>query len=181
MFKTSLSLNHSDAITYLWLGEEANYDRGPDHWLIEHSGIPFGLTSEELHFSNNLNPYRGMIFAMGSKHYQYAEALWKFWDDYKIEDTEMIGYWDDCPVKVDNKDIYCTCYKKNNECLVAVASWSDKDEEISLIIDYNKLGIDKDKAYITIPTIEGFQEEGLYNIKDKIHISKNGGYLLIIK
>ena len=174
-------MEHLPYMTYLWLGEEANYDREPAHWLVEHSGIPFGLTSEELHFSNNLNPYRGMIFAMGSREYSFAEDLWRFWANYKIDETEMIGYWDDCPVRTDNKDVYCTCYKKDKECLVAVASWSDKDENITLNIDFDKLGIDKDKAEIIVPPIKGYQDAGSFGIKDKIPVAKAGGYLLIVK
>ncbi|MBQ7256950.1 MAG: hypothetical protein IJS60_04585 [Abditibacteriota bacterium] len=174
-------MEHLPYVTYLWLGEEANYDRKPDHWLVELSGIPFGLTSEELLFGNTLNQYRGMIFAMGSKEYPNAADLWKFWEDYKIDETEMIGYWDNCPIKTDCEDVYCTCYKKEKECLVAVASWSDKDENITLNIDFDKLGIDKNKATITIPPIQGYQEAGSFEIFDKITIPKEGGYLMVIK
>ncbi|MBQ0105925.1 MAG: hypothetical protein KBT47_07830, partial [Armatimonadetes bacterium] len=174
-------MEHLPYMTTLWLGEEADYDRKPDHWLVEHSGIPFGLTSEELFFSNNPNQYRGMVFGMGSRTYENANELWDFWYDYGMKDTEMTGYWQNPPVTSGCEDIPVTCYTKEKECLIAIASWSDKDEEISLHIDFERLGIDLKKAEITAPYIKGFQEETVFGIGEKIPVPKGKGWLLILK
>ena len=43
----------------VWIGEGRDYDRSPDHWLIEVSGIPFGLPGQMLEGGGN--PWRGMV------------------------------------------------------------------------------------------------------------------------
>ena len=48
-------------IDSLWFGEgfdQAQAGRGPDYWLVEMSGLPFGLTSELM---APANPWRGML------------------------------------------------------------------------------------------------------------------------
>ncbi|MBQ7257204.1 MAG: hypothetical protein IJS60_05870 [Abditibacteriota bacterium] len=187
LFNTQVSpaltyMEHMPYFSSLWFGEEFEYDLGPDYWLVECSGIPFGLTSEELYFSNILNEYRGMLFGMGSRIYENASYLWRFWKEYKIEESTMIGWWDkDCPVKTNNEKVLATCYKKKNEALIAVATWSDKDEKIKIEIDFDKLGIDKDNSKITLPQIEGFQEAKEYPTDHEFVIKPRGGFMGIVK
>jgi len=45
-----------------WIGEARDYNRMPDHWLIEVSGIPFGLPGQMLEGGGN--PWRGMVYDM---------------------------------------------------------------------------------------------------------------------
>ena len=40
----------------IWIGEGRDYNRDPDHWLIEVSGIPFGLPGQMLEGGGN--PWR---------------------------------------------------------------------------------------------------------------------------
>ena len=47
----------------LWLGEYFDYDNtDPAYWLVEVSGIPFGLMGEMLEGGGN--PWRGLVFGM---------------------------------------------------------------------------------------------------------------------
>src|SRR5699024_9659670 len=39
----NLYMEHFPYIDRLWFGEYFEYDLGPDYWLVETSGIPFGL------------------------------------------------------------------------------------------------------------------------------------------
>ncbi|MBQ0104849.1 MAG: hypothetical protein KBT47_02300, partial [Armatimonadetes bacterium] len=175
-------MEHFAYFTSLWLGEEFEYDLKPDYWLVEVSGIPFGLTSEELYFDNVLNEYRGMIFGMGSKIYDNASAIWNFWKEYKIEESEMIGYWEkDCPVRTNKSDVYVTCYKKDKEVLIAVATWSGCDEKVKLDIDYKALGIDKEKAKLILPYIKGFQDSCEYETDHEFVIKPAGGFMAVLK
>jgi hypothetical protein len=44
----NLYLEHFPYIDRLWFGEYFDYDSAPDFWLVEVSGIPFGLMGEML-------------------------------------------------------------------------------------------------------------------------------------
>ena len=44
----NLYLEHFPYIDRLWFGEYFDYDAPPDYWLVEISGIPFGLMGEML-------------------------------------------------------------------------------------------------------------------------------------
>ena len=49
----------------LWIGENAEYERGPDHWLTSLSGLPFGVPSQMLGASGSL--YRGLVHGMHAR------------------------------------------------------------------------------------------------------------------
>ncbi|MFC1783701.1 glycoside hydrolase domain-containing protein, partial [Planctomycetota bacterium] len=61
----NLYLEHFPYINRLWFGEYFDYDSNPDFWLIEVSGIPFGLMGEML--QDGGNPWRGMIYGMTAR------------------------------------------------------------------------------------------------------------------
>ena len=43
---------------------------------------------------------------------------------YGIQNTEMIGFWDDaCPVKTNHPDVRATVYQAKDRLLIALASW----------------------------------------------------------
>src|SRR5690606_29785670 len=129
----------------LWFGEYFDYNNnGPDFFLTEVSGIPFGLMGEMLQGGGN--PWRGMIYGMTNRYPWTAgdpRPIWKVWDDFGIKGSEMIGYWvPDCPVKTDNPDVLATVYKKKGKVLVSVASWASAETNIHLKINWKALGID---------------------------------------
>ena len=118
-------------IDSLWFGEGFDLEQrgmGPDYWLVEMSGVPFGLPSELMAPGN---PWRGMLHGSAVRmlaprrkrpcHEQYwrgnplctkaqrrppaprphASTLWGLWRSFGIESTVMHGYWDsDPPVTV---------------------------------------------------------------------------------
>lgn len=177
-----LYMEHFPYITRLWFGEYFEYDRNPDYWLTEVSGIPFGLTGEML--QDGGNPYRGMIYGMTTRMYGERDPrpLWKFFDEYDIGNSKMLGYWlKNCPVKTDNERIIASVYKKNREAIISIASWEEKDTEIRLLIDWKGLGIDPKSAVLTAPAIENFQTKKEYNPAGPILVPKDEGLLLILK
>ena len=86
----------------VWIGEWRDYNRMPDNWLVEVSGMPFGLPGQMLEGGGN--PWRGMVYGITSrggytKIDKSPEHLWKFFDEYHFPEREMIGYWEKkCPV-----------------------------------------------------------------------------------
>ncbi len=122
----SLYMEHFPYITNLWFGEMYDYSRSPDYWLVEISGLPFGLTSEMLEYQNGGNPYRGMIYGMTGRLHPSASAMWRFWDEVGIQDARMIGYWQpDCPVHTSRPDVLATVYRKPGQAVIALAHWPE--------------------------------------------------------
>lgn len=119
-------LEHFPYLSNLWFGELYDYNMPPDYWLVEISGIPFGLTSEMLNYQNGGNPYRGMLYGMTGRLHPSCTAMWRFWDEFGIQDAEWLGYWDGrCPVKTDNPSVLATVYRKPGKSLIALAHWPE--------------------------------------------------------
>jgi hypothetical protein len=167
----------------VWIGEGRNYDRMPDHWLIEVSGIPFGLAGQMLQGGGN--PWRGMVYGITNRA-GYAkpgpENLWKFFDEYNIAEKEMIGYWDErCPVKCSNGLVRASVYKDADEAIISVASWSEKELTAVLAIDWQKLGFAPSAVDVFIPGIKDFQEEQSKVSINKLTIPGKEGFLIVEK
>ena len=169
-------------IDSLWFGEGFSYDETPDYWLVEMSGIPFGLFGEMLGGSGN--PWRGMIYGMtdrlgwGGK----PQEIWKLWDSFGIAEARMIGYWvPDCPVKTDNRDVLATAYVRQGRTLVSLASWAKTPVKCRLTIDWEQLGLDPKKASLTAPAIPGLQEAARFAPGDHLPVAPAKGWLLIVE
>jgi hypothetical protein len=156
----NLYLEHFPYLDRLWFGEYFDYDSPPDYWLVEISGIPFGLMGEMLEKGGNR--WRGMLYGMTARLPWAGDPrpLWKFWDAFGIQDTRMIGYWSpDCPVRTGRPDILATAYVKKGATLVAVASWAKAPARFPLIIDWKALGLDPKRTRMEAPGISEFQKE----------------------
>ncbi len=176
------TMEHLPFVTSLWFGEGFDYDRSPDYWLIEVSGLPFGVSGEMLNYQDGGNPWRGMLYGMSGRQNVTAPAMYEFWDAYGIQSTKMIGYWNhNCPVKTDNKDILATVYVKNGKTLISIGSWAKTKTDISLKINWKALGLDPSKATMKAPAIRAFQEETTFNINNKIPIEPGKGWLIVLE
>jgi hypothetical protein len=184
-FASCLNL-YMDLLPYVdlvWIGEARNYDRMPDHWLIEISGIPFGLPGQMLEGGGN--PWRGMVYGITTRAGWTPNPpteIWKFWDSYHIENMNMIGYWEkECPVTCNNELLKASIYKNQDEAIIAIANWSDQNLETSLEIDWEKLGYDPSKTSLSIPEIKEFQSGQEVVSLDKMTIPGGKGFLIVLK
>jgi len=181
----NLYMEHFPYLSRLWFGEYFDYEKnGPDFFMTEVSGIPFGLMGEML--QDGGNPWRGMIYGMTNRYPWSEEAdprpIWKFWDEFNMQGTQMIGYWSsNCPVKTNNEKVLATVYKKNGTALISIASWADNNTDVQLNIDWAKLGIDPAKATIVAKEIQKFQPARSFGINETIPVEKGKGWLLIVK
>ncbi|MEO8172705.1 MAG: glycoside hydrolase domain-containing protein [Sediminibacterium sp.] len=181
----NLYMEHFPYLNRLWFGEYFDYEKnGPDFYLTEVSGIPFGLMGEML--QDGGNAWRGMIYGMTNRMPWSDNAdprpIWKVWDDFGMKNSAMIGYWsDNCPVKTSNDKVLATVYKKKGSAMIAIASWETDDANMQLKIDWDKLGIDPAKATITAPAIKNFQPAATFSANDNIKVEKGKGWLLIVK
>lgn len=173
-------MEHFPYVDSLWFGEMFNYDESPDYWLVEISGIPFGLYGEML--QNNGNPWRGMIYGMTARYYSGADPkhIWKLWDDFGIAQAKMLGYWSPaCPVHTDNPDVLATAYVRKGRTLISLASWSKEPVSVQLRIDWKALGLDPAKVRLVAPAVQGFQGAASFSIDDPIPVEPGKGWLLI--
>jgi hypothetical protein len=132
------------------------------------------------------NPWRGMIYGMTNR-YPWSEGadprpIWKLWNEFGMQGTEMIGYWsDNCPVRTNNEKVLATVYKKNGAALISIASWAGEDVRLKLNIDWKKLGIDPSRATLEAKAIDNFQQAKIFLPGDDINVEKNKGWMLIVK
>jgi len=181
----NLYMEHFPYLNRLWFGEYFDYEKNPpDFFLVEVSGIPFGLMGEMLEHGGN--PWRGMVYGMTNRMPWSDNAdprpLWKAWDDFGMKGTQMVGYWSpNCPVATGNPNVPATVYRKPGAVMISLASWAQQDTTVTLNIDWQKLGIDKEHATIEAPEIANFQPNTKFSPGTPIPVQKGKGWILIIK
>ena len=178
----NLYLEHFPFIDRLWFGEYFDYNAAPDYWLVEMSGIPYGLMGEMLEGGGN--PWRGMLFGMTNRLPWSGDPreLWKFWDAWRIQDTRMIGFWVPAsPVRTGRPDVLATVYHGAGRSIVAVASWAADTARVQLAVDWNRLGLDPARARIVAPDLPGFQSSAVFKPFEAIPVAPGRGWLLIFE
>jgi hypothetical protein len=178
----NLYLEHFPFIDRLWFGEYFDYDSPPDYWLVEISGIPFGLMGEMLEGGGN--PWRGMLFGMTSRLPWSGDPrpLWREWDRFGIGDTKMIGWWVPAPpVTTGREDVLATTYAGEGKALVAVASWAPGPVRVPLAVDWPALGLDSSRTRITASAIDSFQPAREFRPGEPIPIAPGKGWLLELR
>jgi hypothetical protein len=175
-------------IDKIWFGESFQYDKmSPENWLVETSGIPFGLMGDMLQGGGNR--WLGMVYGMTVRHPWSTEGVtcdprpvWEIWDKFGIESAAMKGYWEkDCPVTVTNQDVKATVYQKAGESLIAIGNWADDPVTFSFQFDWKALGLDPSKAIIVAPYIKNFQKEQTFKPDEMIPVESKKGWLFYLR
>ncbi|MET3366858.1 UNVERIFIED_CONTAM: hypothetical protein ABIE34_000079 [Jeotgalibacillus campisalis] len=172
----NLYMEHLPYVDRLWLGEYFDYHTtDPDYWLVELSGIPFGLMGEMLEGGGN--PWRGMVFGMtGRAPAVDNRPLWDFWAATGLESGQMRGCWDPlAPVRTNHPDVLASTWLTEQGMVVVLASWAGQTEHVTLIFDD-----DAAARAVTAPAIRGFQSAASYAPGDPITIEPQRGLLLTI-
>jgi len=177
----NLYLEHLPFIDRLWFGEYFDYDSPPDYWLVEISGLPFGLMGEMLEKGGN--PWRGMLFGMTNRLPWAGDPrpLWKAWDAFGLEHSRMKGWWlPDAPVRTNREGVLATSYVQPGRALVALASWEKQPVDVALQIDWRALGLDAEQARLAAPAIESFQGAASFSPTGTIRVEPGRGWLLVL-
>ncbi len=165
----------------LWIGEGFHCDGVAwDYWLVEMSGLPFGLMGEML---DRVNPWRGLVFGETGRQGWAGDPrpIWKAWDEFGIQGTEFLPFFlPDCPVRTGREDVLATVYRGQKRTLVAVASWAQQPCQIVPKIDWAALGLDPKKSALYAPPIAGFQAEGLWKPGEVLFVEPGRGLLLVL-
>lgn len=177
---------HLPYVDSLWFGEFYDPNESPDFWLLEMSGIPFGLFGEMLESCGN--PWRGMLYGMSARIYQTPgfacdpRNIWKLWDEFGIAEARMIGYWDeDCPVRPTDAGVLATAYVRENHALIALASWQPTTVPVRLEIDGTALGLNLETARLRAPEVAGLQSAAVFRPDEAIPVPPGKGWLLILE
>jgi hypothetical protein len=174
-------------IDKLWFGESFQYDKMPPaNWLVETSGIPFGLMGDMLQGGGN--PWRGMVYGMTVRYPWFTDGVncdprdvWKVWDKFGIADACMIGYWDEKKViNTSDSNVLATAYIKQNKLLIAVASWSPQITQFTLHIDWDKIGWTAQDS-MAAPFIKNFQGGKIFSLHEPITVAPARGWLFVIE
>ncbi len=120
-------MEHLPYMRSTWFGEYCDYSRKPDYFLIEVSGIPFGVMNDMLDSGPGIPPFRGMVYGMTGRQHPSAPAMYDLWDSFAIADAQMKGYWEkNPPVKTRNHEFRATAYVHPRErTMIAVGHWPD--------------------------------------------------------
>ena len=172
----------------VWFGESFMYDRmSPANWLVESSGIPFGLMGDMLHRGGN--KWLGMQYGMTVRHPWLTEGvvcdpriIWKEWDRFGIEKSEMIGFWeDDVPVRSDDDNVKVTVYKRKGKTLLSVGNYSDESRSFRLSVDWKKLGLNPHRTRLYVPEIPDFQKKREWSLDDVMTVEPRKGLLIYLE
>lgn len=176
----NLYMEHFPYVDRLWFSEYIDYDEiDPVRWLVELSGVPFGLLGEML--ENGGNPWKGLLFGATARAPRVdLRPLWSFWDSVGLSETRMVGWWSNsAPVVTDHDEILATTWIGAGYAVVALASWASGDVDVSLDIDKSALGFDD--VVIESPEIQGFQRAMKVSVNEKIPIPYNQGRVLVLR
>lgn len=178
--------NHWAYVDSLWIGEGFSYDSPPDNWLLEISGMPFGVFSDML---GTPNKYRGMLFgSTGRFGCANPTPMWEFWDKFGMQDTDMVGWWEpEVPVTVAatgaDGPIHATAYvSKGKKTLISIGSWSSSNATVKLTFDWATLGLlGSAVKSLTAPAIPSFQTAQSWGVGDSIPVEPKKGWLLVVE
>ncbi|WP_214324275.1 glycoside hydrolase domain-containing protein [Nonomuraea sediminis] len=157
----NLYLEHLPYVDRLWFGEYFDYAATPDYWLVEMSGIPFGVMGEMLEGGGH--PWRGLVHGMTNRLYDGSDPrpMWRLFDTYDVTRAEMLGYWSPrAPVRTGHPGILATTYRGDRGALVALGSWHDGPVEVRLDVDWDALGLDPGTATAHLPMADGLTRTG---------------------
>ena len=175
-------------IDKLWFGESFMYDEmSPENWLVEVSGIPFGLMSDMLHRGGNR--WLGMQYGMTVRQPWMTDGvtcdpryIWRFWDEFGIESAKMNAFWENDPiVRSSEKDVKVTAYVKDDKTLLSIGNYADKKKSVRLDIDWKRLGLDPSTVKIHAPLIRDFQEAHEFDLNEPIPVESKKGWLIVLQ
>ncbi|MBP2411420.1 hypothetical protein JOF48_000219 [Arthrobacter stackebrandtii] len=164
----------------LWLGEYFDYDNtDPAYWLVEVSGIPFGLMGEMLEGGGN--PWRGLVFGMTGRAPRVDNRpLWAFWAGHGLADAPMVGHWAGAavPVRTSDPDVLATSWLTPGGLVTALASWAPEPVDVTLEFapEYAHLAA----AAVSAPAIDGFQGAADFAPGAAVTVEPRKGVVLVV-
>lgn len=158
-----------------------SYGAGPDYYLVELSGVPFGVNAS---FYTD-EPYKSLLYGVlpqMSKEDRGLDNLWKYCDSFGLEESTFTGYWQSpSPLEIEDKNILASVYKKDSQLLIVVVNWGSLNWSLTLgSKDMKRLGLDPERSLIRMPEIPGLQTGSKFSsIVTHMLVPGEGALLLI--
>ncbi len=165
----------------LWRGEGFSNNTPADFWLVERSGLPFGVAGEML---GRGNPFRGLLFGMTDRWGWGGNpiGLWKFFDATKLNEGEFWGWWDDTnPITATGSaEVKASLWKTPTGTVLVLANFANAAQKVSLVADRAKLGFPLVDTAWTQPEISAAQKTGTVpNLAQPFEIPAGGGFIWV--
>ena len=173
------SLPFVDSIVF---ADGFSYGAGPDYYLVELSGVPFGVNTS---FYGD-QPYKSLLYGSLPQMHKAdmgLESLWRFCDSFRLSESDFTGYWErPAPVEIENKDILVSVYKRGLQALLVVVNWGNLDWNLTLgPKDITRLGLNPERSLIGIPEIAGLQRESKPSAIFVHTLARSEGALVLIQ
>ena len=201
---------HYPFIDKLWYGEGFPYDTASaEYWLIEMSGLAWGLTAEMLRYEGmTAYHYKGFVFGSSNRWQSGMTAntiqtdpfvpvnLWRFCQSVGIDQASLFGWWlEDTPLgttalpvlsSVRRDVVKVTTYVLHLQAIVAIASFtppSGGDINISLIYNSTLLGFDLTPDYcLFAPSLPPFQTQSkTFALNSTVTVPQGQGWIFQLK
>jgi hypothetical protein len=135
------------------------------------------------------NRWLGMQYGMTVRQPWMTEGVvvdprpvWKIWDEFNIQKSKMIGFWEaNAPVKTNDNNVKITTFLRSDISLISIGNYDDEAKGITLNYDWSQLGIDSQKAKLIAPEIKGFQSAVELPLESVIKIEGRRGWLFYLK
>ena len=166
----------------LWFGEGFDYNEPPDYWLVEMSGIPYGLTGEML--QDGGNPWRGMLYGMTNRlplvrrSAGDLESLGRF-RHRQVPHDRLLGSVLSGEDRSRRHPRHSLRSRETNADLCG--ELGAEKETIKLQIDWKALGLDPEKTKFVAPEIAKFQSAAEFSPTAEIPVEPGKGWLLILR
>ena len=149
----------------LWMGEGFDYwGSTPEWWLLETSGLPFGVTGDMIREGTtggnargqgcpDPNRWLGMVFGMGTRlgfgtplganvtsapNVKEVVPVWRFWIEHGLSGSSMVGWWSEAPVVTTNDtDVKATVYvwpKPERRIVIALGNFGNTTKSVQLTL-----------------------------------------------
>ena len=212
-FCVSPAMIYSEHYAYLdklWYGEGFPYDTAsPEYWLIEMSGLAFGLTAEMLRYPG-MTPYhfKGMLFGEANRWQSGQDAstvltdpfvpvaLWRLWRDVDIASAALYGWWlEDTPLGTSalpvraataSDIVKVTSFVLPTQAVIAVASFAPADVAgVGFVFNASLLPLPGglSAAYcLTLPALPPFQPQAAsFALNATFTVPKGQGFIFVLK
>lgn len=167
-------------IDSIWIGEGFNHmGEGPDYWLAEITGLPYGCVGELLlnRAADYAAKYRGMLFGITSRQPWTGDrpmGTWNFFDKVKLADASLCGFWnDESPLSTGDDRIKGSVFTCPDCTVIALASWADEPVTVSPVMNGKPL------ENAEMPEIDDFQQYSEWN--GSVTIEPGLGKVIVIK
>ena len=120
------------------------------------------------------------------------KPLYELWDRVHIEEMTICGWWNTsmlgCPAHTSDMELvplttyHCdTCGESGGPAaMFSVASFATNIVNVTLIIDWERLGLNSSESVLTAPAVAGFQASRVFEPGAAVPVVPSQGWLLVV-